>query len=136
MKKIRVRAPRGFYFKIRTEVYKGQVVHVNVELFDKKAKYSKYSIGEVEPEQLRPKRFVTHSNLRSEYWGKKLGVLMYAKAIAWCLNRGYSVSSSGSSSEMATRVWEGKSLRNLFDIKKRSWSTWFAYPKSRKRRKK
>jgi GNAT superfamily N-acetyltransferase len=66
----------------------------------------------------------THSYLDPKHRGKKLGALMYAKAIQWCHENNRPVRSSGSSSEDAQRVWKGKTLRKFFNIRKSYNSAW------------
>jgi hypothetical protein len=133
-KKIRVRAPNGFHFKFRFEQYKNKIHNVYCELYQTSSDL--YAIGQVELVEYGKKSFATHSNLNQQFWNQGLGTLMYAKAIAWALNHGYKVRSSGGSSEMAKRTWSGKRLHALFDIRKvnkrYSYSTaetWYAYPK-------
>jgi GNAT superfamily N-acetyltransferase len=133
-KKINVRAPNGFRVKYRFEQYRGEIHNVYCELFDMSNNH--YAIGQVELVRYRKGTFATHSNLDTKYWNQGLGRLIYSKAIAWALNHGYKVRSSGGSSDMAKRVWSGKGLRQLFDIQKKvkrytysSTETWYAYRK-------
>lgn len=143
-KQIRVRAPNGFNVRYRVETHRKKIYNVYCELYDR-AKGTYYAVGNVELVQTGNKGFATHSNLDPEYWNRGLGTLIYAKAIAWALNHGYKVQSSGGSSDMAKRVWSGRGLRQLFDIQKRTRKytyntneTWYAYPKgtlARKRKK-
>jgi len=59
----------------------------------------------------------THSRLDKTYRGKGLGVLMYAAAIQYALDRGHKVRSSGYTSANAQRVWRSKRLRQYFKIR-------------------
>jgi GNAT superfamily N-acetyltransferase len=68
---------------------------------------------------LKSKQLQTHSSLKEEYRGKGLGALMYAYAINYALERGYSVRCSYNRSENAKNVWAGKTLRKFFRIKSR-----------------
>lgn len=86
----------------------------------------------------RPTRqYETHSYMDEEYRGRGWGTKIYARAIQWCLERGYRVKSSGYSSDMAARVWTGNGIREKFAIRKRRppshnndyCTTWYAYPK-------
>lgn len=132
----RVRAPRGFHFTIRvsTNACFPSSDYAIVSLRD--SKNPAQEIGHVSLyRQFYPKmrrdHWETHSQLDSRYWGQGLGGTMYAKAIQWCLDRGYKVRSSGASSDMAKRVWNGKKIRQYFSIRKRTtrWGnmTWFAF---------
>lgn len=76
-------------------------------------------IGHIRLDRIGNKRYKTHSDLDIEYHNKGLGTLLYAKAIKFCLSRGYKISSSGYSSSPAKRVWEGKTIRSFFKIRKR-----------------
>lgn len=134
-RKIRVRAPNGFQVRYRFETYKRKIHNVYVELYDM-AGSQYYAVGNVELVRHTSDSFATHSNLDPKYWGKGLGTLIYSKAIAWALNHGYRVRSSGGSSDMAKRVWNGKGIRQHFDIKKvmrrytyNTAETWYAYKK-------
>lgn len=130
----RVRAPRGFHFKIveyKNKKYPGSD-HTRVSL--RNSKDPEREIGHVMLYKQKRRRQIyweTHSSLNQEYHGKGLGSTMYAKAIQWCLDNGYKVRSSGASSDMAKRVWNGQKIRQFFSIRKRttSWGqqTWFAF---------
>lgn len=61
----------------------------------------------------------THSFLNSSYHRKGLGTLLYAKACRWAIQNGWTVTSSGYSSEQAQRVWRGKGIRSFFRIRTR-----------------
>jgi GNAT superfamily N-acetyltransferase len=143
-KQIRVRAPNGFRVRYRVETHRKKIYNVYCELYDQ-SNNGAYAIGNVELVKWGNDSFATHSTLDPRYWNKGLGTLIYAKAIAWALNHGYKVRSSGGSSDMAKRMWNGRGIRQLFDIQKRTRKytyntaeTWYAYPKGElaKRRKK
>lgn len=114
-KKISIRTPEGFSVRYRIHIYNKQIENVYCELY---VKGNSYPIGNVELERDMGKVFKTHANLDDKYHNRKLGTLLYAKAIAWVLNHGFKVRSSGDSSDMAKRVWESKGLRKHFNIRK------------------
>ena len=112
----KTRAPNGFHWKI-DDYYHGESVYV--KLCDSKD----HVIGKITLDRLTEKpvpQYLTHSYLDHEYHGKGWGTKMYARAIQWCLERGYRVRSSGYSSENAKRVWKGKGIREKFVIRQRS----------------
>jgi GNAT superfamily N-acetyltransferase len=121
---------KRFHFRI----YKRCLQIVTVSLYDIKGKPNK-KIGYIDLYRDYPKSYTTHSFLDDRYHGKGLGVLMYARAIQWCLDNGFQVKSSGNSSLKARRVWKSKSLRELFNIKTHKstmgseFDTWHAYTK-------
>lgn len=149
----KVRAPNGFLFKIeerysmphgydgcgckycRSKIRrkpKRYLEEVSVQLY---CKNTSKPVGYVNLIRYNPKSFETHSSLDSEYHGKGIGTKMYARAIQWCLENGYKARSSGGSSEMATRVWEGKTLRRYFNIRTSAekydgGGTWYAWGKN------
>jgi GNAT superfamily N-acetyltransferase len=116
-KKIIIRAPKGFNVRYHIYTYNKEIESVYCELYDI-TKSSWHDIGRVVLERGIGKVFETHSDLEDKYRGKGLGTLLYSKAIAWALNNGFKVKSSGDSSDMAQRVWEGKGLRKHFNIRK------------------
>lgn len=136
--------PKGFFFKIRKEYDDwdddGDYT-MEVRLYDKSFHEGRYEIGGVTLQKRgKNKRGVqmweTHSNLNSSHWNKKLGVSMYVRAIKWCLDRGYKVQSSTSTSELAQRVWNGKTIRKYVRIIKRKHkyygghdTSWHAFAK-------
>ncbi len=111
----KIKAPKEYKFKITKWRYgdKKQSFDVFVKLY-----HEGFEVGNVELIQEENGKFETHSFLEYGYRGQKLGVTLYARAIQWCLEHGYPVSSSGQSSEMAQRVWKSKSLRKYFRITK------------------
>lgn len=115
--KIIIRSPKGFRVKYRFYYYDKVLETVYCDLIDN-SKPNEPSVGHVELERTEGRNFVTHSQLYSEYHGKGFGNLLYAKAIAWAINNGYRVRSSGDSSSMAKRVWNGKGLRKIFTVRK------------------
>jgi GNAT superfamily N-acetyltransferase len=131
----RVRAPKGFHFTVGKE-NRSCDCHIcradtknnkQVNLF-----FGDKEIGNVTLIFNQKKNsYVTHSWLSYDYHNKGLGSLMYAKAIQWCLDHGYGVSSSNSPSFEATRVWKGRVLRKFFLIRRKSVRshTWHAYSK-------
>jgi len=136
----KIRAPRGLHFVIRKFYEDKKVREVSVELHESKRR--EY-IGAVTLVHCRGRWFETHSNLHHEFRNKKLGALMYSKAIEWALKNKYKVRSSGGSSEDALRVWMGKTIRTHFDIRVKhekgfkhdpSFDTFYASKKSKKRK--
>lgn len=126
----RIRAPKGFEFNIIRPTDPDDNVTVELRL-----KNGGKRIGSVELEKsLRGKFYSTHSYLDVEFREQKLGTLMYARAIKWCLDNNFKPRSSGYSSDDAERVWESRSLRKYFRIRCRrskgsEYRTWFAYDK-------
>lgn len=138
-KKIIIRAPKGFNVRYHVNTYNKEIESVYCELYDVN-KNSGRDVGRVVLERGIGKVFETHSSLANDYHGKGLGTLLYAKAIAWTLNHGFKVKSSGDSSDMAKRVWESKGLRKHFNIRKikKTYSystytseTWYANKKNK-----
>jgi GNAT superfamily N-acetyltransferase len=91
-------------------------------------------IGHVSLIKVREGYFETHSSLNNEFHGKGLGALLYARAIQYALDIGWGVRSSGQSSELAQRVWRGKTIRKYFSIKLQKgedsyYDKWYAYAK-------
>lgn len=147
--------PKGFFFKVRKECneyygcdcpdcrksndgYGGYTMEV--ELFSLDYQDAKVPIGGITLQKNGKTKkgtqiWETHSHLSSNYWNKKLGAKMYVRAIKWCLDRGYKVQSSDSTSELAQRVWNGKTIRKYVRIIKRKHanggysSIWHAYAK-------
>lgn len=130
------RAPRGFRFKINKHYHQGHLYNVMVELRDAK---SNRKIGHIN--LVREGRFCeTHSWLDEKHRNKGWGVLMYSRAIQWALENEFKIRSSGGSSEMAQRVWRGKTIRKSFRIRtckstysydrgNPAYDTFFAYAK-------
>jgi GNAT superfamily N-acetyltransferase len=124
---VRIRAPKGFYFNIRETEYN---VYVELRLLSNKRK-----VGRVNLVKDNGKSYETHSSLDARYHGLGYGAKLYARAIQWCHTNGYTVKSSGCSSEMAQRVWRGKTLRKHFRIRterdevNRDYDKWYARPK-------
>jgi GNAT superfamily N-acetyltransferase len=126
----KIRAPKGYYFKVfKADKYRD----VRVVLF---TTIDHRQIGSVNLEKIpRGNFYATHSNLHFEHRNKKLGALMYAKAIQWCHDNGFNARSSGSSSSDAQRVWKSKTLNARFKIKVRNrtdyygstYTTWYVY---------
>lgn len=123
----KVKAPKGFTFKIR-KPYETVMVKLYDKLTDKE-------VGHVSLVKLKGKSYATHSWLHQDYHHKGLGTLMYARAIQWCHEHGFLARSSGHSSDMAKRVWNSKSIRQFYAIKKKDradgYSTWYAYNKGK-----
>lgn len=124
----RIVAPKGYTFKVKK--YSQYMTRVTLHLSK-----TKQQIGYVSLVRVRPGYYETHSDLDNSYHNKGLGALLYARAIKHALEKKWRVQSSGSSSVMARRVWEGKSLRKYFTIKaKRNqydqyYDKWYAYHK-------
>ena len=126
-----IRAPKGHHFFIYQEHDKNYIHVILLDKHNRKVGYVDLHV----PYPYKQKKVATHSYLSHHLRGKKIGTKIYAKAIEWALKHGYKVKSSGSSSEDATRVWQGKGLRKLFDIKSRHTDyglTWYANPKPNK----
>jgi GNAT superfamily N-acetyltransferase len=122
----KIKAPKGFSFKVK----KMSANYTRVTLHLAKGK----QIGYVNLSRVRPGFYATHSGLDVKYHNKGLGVLLYARAIQYALEKGWRVSSSGGSSESAQRVWRGKTIRKYFSIKlKKGYQPyddkWYAYAK-------
>ncbi len=133
-----IRAPKGFRFKVTSEIYDyndnlscgcccRECCQCPKSKKDKPIlsyKINLYAghnyIGDVDlvPSEYNKNEYLTHSYLNADYRNKRLGTLMYAKAIQWCLKRNKRVRSSGESSEDAQRLWKSKSLRKYFYIRK------------------
>ena len=123
MRTDQIRLPKGFRFEIRRELGCSCLSCRGIITYVVKLLNGKTEAGTVKLRRARftskVKSFETHSYLADEYRGKKLGALMYAKAVQWCLRRGYRVSSSTSPSAFAQRVWNGKTIRKYCRIIKR-----------------
>jgi GNAT superfamily N-acetyltransferase len=135
-----LRAPKGYNFKIIEQQF-----NVLVQLRDKnnrkvgeirmnKRYKTKYQNGGYKYKFL--KKVETHSWLHESLRGKGIGTLLYSRAIEWGLKHGYKVRSSGGSSDMAQRVWNGKGIRQHFRIRRIDRKgtgyysdLWYAYPK-------
>lgn len=122
----KIKAPKGYSFKVQkvTANYTKVTLHV----------VKGRQIGYVNLVKVRQDFYATHSGLDSAYHNKGLGALMYARAIQHALEKGWRVSSSGSSSDAAQRVWKGKTIRKYFSIKykkgsDRYYDKWYAYAK-------
>jgi GNAT superfamily N-acetyltransferase len=130
----KIKAPKGFQFKITPGP-----AYTTVQLFDKNKKVPDatgkmvpyaYAVGNVNlhKDTFSDNFWRTHASLNAEYHNKGLGTLLYARAIQWCLEHGYRVSSSGRSSEMARRMWKSKSIRKFFRIKQAKTKLGKQYP--------
>lgn len=110
-----LRAPKGFHFN----VFRTRYDSIRVQLLRVS---DGREIGSIDLEKVYPRydnfRLETHSDLSSEFHNKGLGTLLYAKAIQWALKNGYKVMSSGTTSWMAKRVWEGKGIRKYYNIRR------------------
>lgn len=109
-----IRAPKGYRFEV--EMFDDDI-YVNL-------RFGPRVVGVLRLESVYTpfrgragRRFITHSQLRYEHHCKGLGVLMYAKAIQYCKENGYKVSSSYMPSEAAKRVWQSKSIRKYFNVR-------------------
>jgi len=129
---MKIRTPNNFLFQIKSSNH-NKIVHFY--LLDKKEENKK--IGRVSLYRQLNGIYETHSYLNKKYRGLGLGTKLYSKAIQWCLENGYSIRSSGSSSDEAMRVWQGRSIRKLFRIRKKKDKecpsfindVWYAYSK-------
>lgn len=119
----KIRAPKGFRFSVvktrRTSITE-RVGEIAIQLHLSK---TNEVVGHVALVHYDDNWYETHSGLDQEYWGKGLGVLMYSKAIVWGLRNGFRVRSSGCGSDMAMRVWNGKSIRKHFKIGRDKYGT-------------
>jgi GNAT superfamily N-acetyltransferase len=125
----KVRAPNGFHFKVKPNT--ADCSYVRIFLY---SNVEEMPIGSIDLEKAyRRRAYYTHSRLSERFRGMKLGALMYAKAIQWALEHGFSVRSSGGTSDLAQRVWKGQTIRKFFTIreKKTKWDNyiWYAYNK-------
>jgi GNAT superfamily N-acetyltransferase len=122
-----LRAPRGFRFKV-IEQYSS----VKVSLLRDGSEVGHIHMYKPYPYKKKT-RLETHSWLCEDYRGRGIGTLLYSRAIEWGLKNGWKVQSSGGSSEMAQRVWNGKGVRQHFRIRRRDTNygthVWFAYGK-------
>ena len=119
----KIRAPRGFHFRIYKEYYEKRLESVRVELWDSK---TASNIGHVNLVVASRGFMETHSDLALAYHNKKLGVLMYCRAIRWALENGFKVRCGGPS-KLAQRVWRGNSIRKHFKIMTR-WDREYPHP--------
>lgn len=135
----KVKAPKGFRFFIVGKPGDENIC-VNLYKISDLNKKDKTFIGRINLEKNYGKSYSTHSSLIEAYRNKGLGTLMYARAVQFCLENGLKVRSSGGSSEMAQRVWRGKSIRKHFKIMTRrykdssgqyypNYDTFYAYSK-------
>lgn len=108
----KVIAPKGFFFRIVKDYYSSWSVQLCL-------KETGHEVGHVNLCHEYSGCYSTHSHLDSKYRGRKLGAIMYAKAIQFGMSRGWRVRSSGGSSEDAQRVWRGSTLKRWFEIKVR-----------------
>lgn len=121
-----VRAPRGFKWKITTY----SPTHYDFAIIELHTTSGHY-VGSVRlcPGDRDKKIAETHSDLDSPYRGRGYGTKLYVRAIQWGLAHGYKVRSSGSSSSDAQRVWEGKGIRQYFQLRTTSrtsgYKTWY-----------
>lgn len=137
--KITIKCPEGFIVKYKYRFYNNKLDAVTCYLYDKS---KPHNIGFLFLEKNNGGSLITHSELDPEYHGRGFGTFLYSKGIAWALNHGYRVRSSGDSSSMAQRVWEGKGLRERFNIRKHTdntfsftRTTWYATKKRATKRK-
>ena len=129
-----LKAPKGYHFKVQK--YSQHSIYVRLYDADER------EVGHIELVLSYPyntKRLATHSWLHEDLRGKGYGTLLYSKAIEWGMKHGYKVRSSGGSSEMAQRVWNGKGIRRHFTIRHinnrlSDCGTWYAYPKKAAKR--
>jgi len=129
---MKIRTPNNFLFQIKSSNH-NKIVHFY--LLDKKEENKK--IGRVSLYRQLNGIYETHSYLNKKYRVLVLGTKLYYKAIQWCLENGYSIRSSGNSSDEAMRVWQSKSIRKLFRIRKKKDKecpsfindVWYAYSK-------
>lgn len=122
----KVKAPRGFSFKIRKM---GSSIFVALH-----KNGVKEVIGRVTLAKVAPKVYETHSWLHLDYRNKGFGTLIYARAIQWGFDNDSRVRSSGRSSGDAQRVWNGKGIRKYCSLRKRIVKVygeerpkWYAY---------
>lgn len=117
-----IRLPKGFRFEIEEPIFCNDEYDCSCLDGEILLYHHKELIGSVELDlsnnhYKNSRKAVTHSWLERNYHGQGLGVLMYAKAIKYCMQKGYKIQSSGYSSEDAARVWKSKSLRQYFNIR-------------------
>ena len=132
---LQIKTPKGFTVRVS----ENDTHHVMIKLYHSgKANRVRGFIGRVTLYKRSAGVYETHYYLDDNYHGKGLGALLYARAIKWGLENGHLIRSSGASSDKARRVWESKTLRKFFSIKKRNGSVrdldvWYAYPKKKQR---
>ncbi len=134
MKKVpAIGLPRGYKFEIiegQFDEYSNGTHGYLDNQVDVRLYHGKKCIGRIDLEcesgrRAKIKSYVTHSFLSPKYRNKGLGARMYAKAIAWCLARGYKVQSYYSPSAKAQRVWMGKYLASKFCITNKKKPYWY-----------
>ena len=134
--KVPLRAPRGHYVEIKTDVNRNKDVHVRlVRRSDNRL------VGLIFLYRYDRRTYETHSRLDTYLRGRGIGTFLYVRAIRWCLENGYKVQSSGYSSPKAKNVWRGQGIRTFFNVKRRlahwgendyekqHYATWHAYLK-------
>lgn len=126
---MRIRLPKGYSFKVvqYNDYWDGNKISIRL-LYGKN--HTLVGYVDLVPEYNTGRSLETHSYLAPKHRNKKLGVLMYAKAIQWCHTHKKPVKSSGSSSEDAQRVWKSKTLRKFFTIRKSYNDDWARRNKS------
>jgi GNAT superfamily N-acetyltransferase len=119
---IRIKLPVNYSFKVEKlhDYWDGEKISVRL-MYGKN--HTRVGYVDLIP-SYRKRSYQTHSYLDPKHRGKKLGALMYAKAIQYCHVNNLPVRSSGESSEDAQRVWNGKTLRKFFVIHKRYNNAW------------
>ena len=131
----KIRAPRGFFFRIQKEFYDRKLNNVMVILHDSS---TRNKIGHVNLVKCGI-YMETHSFLEDAYHERKLGALMYTRAFQWALENGFRVRDGGAS-EQAQRVWRGNTIRKHFKIRiyknsidreNPNYDHFFAYAKGR-----
>lgn len=75
-------------------------------------------LGYVDVVKTRYGFWETHAYLNDSERSMGLGAMLYARAIRYCLDRGYVVKSSTAPTDAAKRTWKSRRLNNEFVIKR------------------
>jgi GNAT superfamily N-acetyltransferase len=135
----KVKAPKGFEFKIRKPYPGEKTVYIELHKKGGTSQVGRVNLAYAGKDMYGKDVFETHSYLDPAYRQKGFGTLLYARAIQWGVEHGCKVRSSTQTSTEAQRVWNGKSLRKFFSVKKRTWKNqyggnvqkWYAYNKDK-----
>lgn len=140
----RIIPPRGYHFKIEMQgikkdkkkrryrlscgccwsddCYNDNNKYIKITLLNSRNRYCGHV--SLESDWVNSKVLETHSFLAKGLRNKGIGSKLYAKAIQVGLKNGLKVRSSGCSSPDAIRMWEGKTIRKYFSIRKIDKSQW------------
>lgn len=79
---------------------------------------NKKFVGRVRIAETKYGFYESHAALNDAYQNHGLGSKLYVCAIKYALSNGIVVRSSTNPSDMALRVWNGKTMNDVFEIKK------------------